>query len=81
MKSILDFLPTDAAASNEICDVGDVVLDVAEQIPYHHPSQVKLVRSVEALCRYDQFTTGPCSDVSSIAMLYICLIPSTDLGL
>ncbi|CAD6574896.1 MAG: hypothetical protein ASARMPRED_006969 [Alectoria sarmentosa] len=42
-QSILDLLPEKAPHSTEVWSFGDTCIEVAEQIPYHHPSQLKLV--------------------------------------
>lgn len=58
IQSILDLLPKNAPMSSEVWCVGQVCLELAEQIPYHHPSQIKLARVVEELSRSAK-TTEP----------------------
>lgn len=59
VQSILTLIPENASMSNEVYRVGQVFLELAEQIPYHHPSQIKLVRAVEELSRSAKFTNPP----------------------
>lgn len=42
-NSILDLLPDKAPESTEVWEFGELCIELAEQIPYHHPSQLKLV--------------------------------------
>lgn len=63
VQSILSLIPENASMSNEVCLVGEVCLELAEQIPYHHPSQLKLVRIVEELSRSAKFTEPPDGNV------------------
>ncbi|KAF7594723.1 hypothetical protein BBP40_008430 [Aspergillus hancockii] len=58
VKAILEFIP-DAPLSDEVALVGDIVLELAQQIPYHHPSQVKLARVMEGLTTSPKFISGP----------------------
>ncbi|PYI11091.1 hypothetical protein BO78DRAFT_382968 [Aspergillus sclerotiicarbonarius CBS 121057] len=51
-----------APLSNEVYVVGEIVLELAQQIPYHHPSQVKLARVMEGLTTSPKLIIGPCSD-------------------
>lgn len=48
-RSIEDFLPAKALLSEEISDFGESCIEVAEQIPYHHMSQLKLAGLLEYL--------------------------------
>lgn len=48
-QSILDLLPQSAPLSNEVWLFGETVLELAEQIPYHHPSHLKLVLLLDHL--------------------------------
>jgi hypothetical protein len=61
---ILDLLPEDASMSNEVGLVGEICLELAEQIPYYHPSQIKLARVVEEMCRSSKLTHPPDETVS-----------------
>lgn len=48
-RSIEDFLPENAPLSTEVWDFGESCIEVAEQIPYYHPSQLKLTGLLEYL--------------------------------
>lgn len=48
-RSIEDLLPMKAPLSDEIWYFGELCIEVAEQIPYHHPSQFKLAGLLEYL--------------------------------
>lgn len=63
VEVILKLLPDDAPMSNEVAGVADVCLEMAEQIPYHHPSQIKLARVVEELSRSSKVTSDPGGNV------------------
>lgn len=63
VQSILALLPDNASLSNEANDLGEVCLELAEQIPYHHPSQIKLARVVEELSLSAKLTDEPDSQV------------------
>lgn len=41
-QSILDLLPENAPYGHEVWILGETCIEIAEQIPYHHPSQLKL---------------------------------------
>ncbi|KAF7169899.1 hypothetical protein CNMCM6106_004769 [Aspergillus hiratsukae] len=56
VKSILALLPENNPFSPKVWKVGEVVLQLAEQIPYHHPSQFKLARVMEELTTSPKFT-------------------------
>jgi hypothetical protein len=64
VHSILALLPEKEPLSTEVWSVGEVVLQLAEQIPYHHPSQIKLARLMEGLTRSPKFTTELSEPVS-----------------
>jgi hypothetical protein len=64
VHSILALLPEKEPLSTEVWSVGEVVLQLAEQIPYHHPSQIKLARLMEELTRSPKFTTELSEPVS-----------------
>jgi hypothetical protein len=57
VHSILALLPEKEPLSTAVWSVGEVVLQLAEQIPYHHPSQIKLARLMEELTRSPKFAT------------------------
>lgn len=48
-KSLEDLLPSNAPLSTEVWDFGESCIEVAEQIPYYHPSQLKLAGLLEYL--------------------------------
>lgn len=48
-RQILRLLPERAPESYEAGMIGDLFIELAEQIPYHHPSQLKLVTLLESL--------------------------------
>lgn len=50
-KSILKLLP-DAPDSNEVYEFGNIIIELARQIPYHHQSHVKLARLMERVTSY-----------------------------
>lgn len=41
-KAILVLIPANASGYAEVCSFGEICVELAEQIPYHHPSQLKL---------------------------------------
>lgn len=45
-ESILKLLP-EAPYSNEVAEFGRIVIELARQIPYHHPAHVKLAALME----------------------------------
>ncbi|KAL1872447.1 hypothetical protein VTK73DRAFT_1525 [Phialemonium thermophilum] len=47
--AVLDLLPSNAPLSTEVWVTGELVLELAEQIPYNHPSQVKLAKMMEQM--------------------------------
>lgn len=57
-SSIFALLPKDAPLSTEVSNVGDIFLEVAGQVPYHHPSQAKLARLMERLMLSSKFRNG-----------------------
>jgi hypothetical protein len=65
VHSILALLPENAPLSTEVWNVGEVVLHLAKQIPYHHPSQIKLARIMEELTCSPKFASGLSEKVSS----------------
>jgi hypothetical protein len=46
-EAILDLLPADNPRSLEVDCLGKTCINLASQIPYHHPSQVKLAAFLE----------------------------------
>lgn len=49
VKSLSDLLPDNASESTEVYSFGAVCLDLAQQIPYHHPSHQKMARLLESM--------------------------------
>lgn len=56
VKEILELIPENAQQSTEVWCLSEVFWYLAEQIPYHHPSQIKLVQVVEELSRSVKIT-------------------------
>lgn len=56
VELILELFPENAPDSNEVACVGSVIMELADQIPYHHLSHIKLARVMEELCRSDKTT-------------------------
>lgn len=56
VQSILSLIPENASLLTEVYYLGLVFLELAEQIPYDHPSQIKLARVVEELSRSAKLT-------------------------
>lgn len=54
-KSLLLLIPTNASEHAEVCSFGEICVELAEQIPYHHPSQLKLVQLLHYLSRSPKF--------------------------
>jgi hypothetical protein len=50
-QSILDLLPQNAQLSSEVGFFGELCIDLAEQVPYNHPSQLKFARLLQYLSR------------------------------
>jgi len=42
--SLLVLIPKNAAEHAEVCSFGEICVELAEQIPYHHPSQLKFTQ-------------------------------------
>lgn len=55
VQSILALLPENAPGSGEIWSAGSTMIEIAEQIPYSHPSQLKLAALIEELSKTDKF--------------------------
>ncbi len=53
--SLLALIPSNASAYAEVCSFGGICVELAEQIPYHHPSQQKLVQLLQSLSRSPKF--------------------------
>lgn len=68
VQSILALIPENASQLNEVGSAGEVFLEIAEQIPYHHPSQIKLARLVEQISRSAKLTGASDPWVSSLSI-------------
>lgn len=74
VEAIIDLLP-DNALSNEVWSFGSVCFELAEQIPYYHPSQQKLARLLEELVESDKITeqfyptVGPLYESPNLSVL------------
>ena len=49
VQSTIDLLAEEAASTNESYNLSMLYIELAEQIPYHHPSQLKLARLVKRI--------------------------------
>lgn len=56
LNSILDILPDRAPLSKEVWSFGVLCFEIAQQIPYSHPSQQKLARLLEGLKESEKVT-------------------------
>lgn len=65
-RSIENLLPGKAPLSTEVWDFGESCIEVAEQIPYHHPSQLKLAELLEYLANSPKLGQAHTSKVSYI---------------
>lgn len=55
-ESILNLLPEEDSYSTDVSSFGNTCIDLAEQIPYHHPSQLKLADLLEYLASSMKFS-------------------------
>ncbi len=53
--SLLALLPKNASDSTEIWNFGEICIEIAEQIPYYHASQIKLTALFEELAKSSKF--------------------------
>ena len=53
--SVLELLPNDDPQSIEVAFFGETCVELAEQIPYHHPSQIKLAGLLESIGDSEKF--------------------------
>lgn len=56
-KSLLVMIPAHAPESAEVHSFGEICVELAEQIPYHHSSHLKLVQLLRHLSRSPKFTS------------------------
>ncbi len=61
--SILVLLPKNASGSTEIWSFGETCIEIAEQVPYYHPSQMKLAAIFEELGKSSKFGSLQSSEV------------------
>lgn len=73
IESLTDLLPENASGSAEVYSFGVICLDLAEQIPYHHPSHQKMARLLEYFgkstkvnAKISQKVNDPCRVSTSI---------------
>ncbi|KAJ5105411.1 hypothetical protein NUU61_002758 [Penicillium alfredii] len=59
VRSILRLVPDGVPLLQEVSNVGQVILEIAEQIPYYHPAHVKLARVLEEPSISPKFMSGP----------------------
>ena len=55
-ESILKLIPANASHSTEVRVFGDYCIELADQIPYHHPSHLKLAHLLKRLNLSSKFT-------------------------
>lgn len=67
-RSILDLLPEKGPLSSDIWLVGDVCFELAVQIPYYHPSQLKLAALLEYLGKSTQLGQTLASKVGTLGI-------------
>ncbi|KAI9675627.1 MAG: hypothetical protein M1817_000994 [Caeruleum heppii] len=63
-RKILELLPDHEDQSMEVRNFGDLCIELAEQIPYHHSSQMKLVKLMEEMGKFSQLGSVYSSEVS-----------------
>jgi hypothetical protein len=54
-QSLLVLIPSNASSNAEVRSFGDICVELAEQIPYDHPSQLKLVGLLQYLSTSPKF--------------------------
>ncbi|KAH8898656.1 hypothetical protein GQ53DRAFT_836754 [Thozetella sp. PMI_491] len=54
-KSLLTLIPANAPGNAEVCSFGEICVELAEQIPYHHPSQLKFTQLLHVLAMSPKF--------------------------
>jgi len=55
--SILALLPDGEPEGPSVCLLGDLCVQIAKQIPYSHPSQLKLARLIQQMASSPKVTT------------------------
>ncbi|KIH90541.1 hypothetical protein SPBR_09042 [Sporothrix brasiliensis 5110] len=55
VTSILALIPANAPSSRELQSFGALCVGLAEQVPYHHPSQLKFARLLRMLAKSPKF--------------------------
>ncbi|RFU27689.1 hypothetical protein B7463_g8636, partial [Scytalidium lignicola] len=58
-ESLLFLISANASEYAEVYSFGEICVEFAEQIPYHHPSQLKLARLLKYLSRSPKFDSKP----------------------
>lgn len=54
-RSLLVLIPANASEHAEVCSFGEICVELAEQLPYHHPSQLKFVQLLHYLSMSPKF--------------------------
>lgn len=62
--SLLDLIPANASGDAEVCSFGVICVELAEQIPYHHPSQLKFTQLLSYLSMSPKFVDRRLLNVS-----------------
>ena len=57
-QAVLMLLVKENPRSDNVCGFGSYIIEVAEQIPYDHPAQHKLIDLIEALGRFPVFVSS-----------------------
>lgn len=66
-KSLLVLIPPNASGHAEVCSFGGICVELAEQIPYHHVSQLKLAQLLHYLSVSPKF-----KHKYSLTVMYHC---------
>ena len=64
-KALLDLLPDGKPESSDIWSFGETCIDLAEQIPYHHPSQLKLAALLDCMGKSTKLKSSSGGKVST----------------
>lgn len=73
VRSALALLPNDAQNSDVIWSFGMTCIDIAEQIPYHHPSHMKLAALFEELGKSSKFGS---TNSEVCGLLIVTMVPT-----